>query len=83
MYNKWDNFRVVKKFAIFPIRIYQYTSQSTWWFFLETAYILQAKHYPSESNNLIRYIKSYFMGFYWKNERASDETEYNDYINRK
>ena len=28
-YQKWEHFRVVKKFTILPLKIYQYTSQTT------------------------------------------------------
>lgn len=80
-YNEWENFKAVKKFTILPLRIYQYTSQTTWWSWLDTAYILKSKHYPSESSNLINWIYSYFVGYYWKNERMSWKEEYDDYIN--
>ena len=75
-YQKWEHFRVVKKFTILPLRIYQYYSQTTWWSWLETSYILQSWKIDSS-------IKSYLFGGYWKNERMSDIEEYNDYKNSK
>ena len=87
-YQKWEHFRVIKKFTILPLRIYQYTSQRTWWSWLKTSYILQDWHYASEgllyySDNLIKWFKSYFFGGYWGNSRMSDVDEYNDYLNYK
>jgi hypothetical protein len=82
-YKKWERFRVIKKFTFFPLRIYQYTSQTTWWSWMETTYVLQIKRYHSESDNPIQYIYSYFLGHFWTNERISWEEEYNDYVNNK
>lgn len=81
MYNKWEYFRVKKKFTFLPLRIYQYTSQTTWWSWFKTTYILQEKCYPSESSG-INAISSYFIGHFWRNSRISDDTEYQNYVNR-
>lgn len=80
-FKKWDNFRVRKRFTLFPLRIYQYTSQTTWWSWLETSYILQTKRYPSDSYNrgIIGWFNAYFYGFWWSNERISSKEEYLDY----
>lgn len=56
--------RIVKKFTLFPLRIYQYTSQTTWWSWMEVAYIMQCWHYASEgldSANPITILKAYFF----------------------
>ena len=79
-YQKWDNFKVVKKFTFFPLRIYQYSSQTTWWSWMKTSYIFKTKKYPLEATNPFNYLYSYFIGYYWKNERMSDINEYNDYL---
>lgn len=73
---EWDHCRVVKKFTILPLRIYQYTSQTTWWSWFETTYILQSWKIDDG-------IRSYFYGGYWKNERLSDVEEYNEYKNHE
>jgi hypothetical protein len=75
-YGKWEHFKVIKKFTILPLRIYQYTSQTTWWSWFETTYILK----KWEINDG---IKTYIFGGYWKKERISDIEEYNNYINSK
>jgi hypothetical protein len=75
-YQIWEHFRVVKKFTFLPLRIYQYTSQTTWWSWFETTYILQSWKIDDG-------FRSYFSGGYWKNERLSDVEEYNDYKNSK
>jgi hypothetical protein len=80
-YEKWKNFKVVKRFTFFPLRIYQYSSQRTWWSWMKTSYILKDKHYPSEASNFFDWIYSYFIGYYWTNDRMSDLDEYNDYLN--
>ena len=80
-YVKWEEFRVIKKYTLFPLRIYCYTSQSTWWSWLKNEYILQSKKYPSEASSIKDIIYSYFYGRYYKNTRFSYEEEYNDYIN--
>ena len=78
---KWAKFRVIKKFTFFPLRIYQYTSQTTWWSWFKVTYIFQTKSHPSDDYK--RSIKwdlySYFYGHWWRNERMSWEDEYNDY----
>ena len=81
-WNKWEHFRLVKKFTILPLRIYQYTSQTTWWSWLNTTYILQEKCYPSDDykRGIIGWFNAYFYGYWWKNSRMSNEEEYNDYI---
>jgi hypothetical protein len=75
-FQKWEHFRIIKKFTLLPLRIYQYTSQTTWWSWLETTYILQSWEIGDG-------IKSYIFGGYWKNEKISDIEEYNDYKNSK
>lgn len=78
---KWNDFRVVKKFTFLPIRIHQATSQTTWWSWMSTTYILQV--WERGANGLLSYLKWYFNGGYWKNTRLSDIDEYNDYIQSK
>ncbi len=80
-YKKWDYFRVKKRFTLFPLRIYQYTSQTTWWSWFETTYILQVKRYPSEKykRGIIGWFNAYFYGFWWSNERIASKKEYLDY----
>ena len=80
-YKKWDEFRVIKKFTLFPLRIYQYTSQTTTWSWLKNDYILQSKQYPSNAYRIKDILYSYICGYYYKNVRFSNETEYNDYLN--
>ena len=80
-YGKWEQFRVVKRFTIFPLRIYQYTSQTTWWSWLSTTYVFQS--WEKGGDDLLSCVKHYFNGGYWKNERMSDINEYNNYINSK
>jgi len=81
-FNIWNHFRVIKKFTLLPLRIYQYTSQRTWWSWLKTTYILQAKRYPSDDHGrgLISWFNSYFHGHWWSNSRISNVDEYNDYL---
>lgn len=79
-FQKWEHFKVVKKFTFFPLRIYQYTSQRTWWSWWRTTYILKSKCYHSEADNFFYWIISFFNGHFWENERMSDIEEYNDYI---
>jgi len=80
---KWENFKVVKKFTLFPLRIYQYTSQTTWWSWMKTSYIFKTKKYPAGASNLYDWLYSFFVGYYWKNERMSGVEEYNDYLTYK
>jgi hypothetical protein len=84
-FNKWNHFRVIQKFTFLPLRIYQYTSQRTWWSWLKTTYVLQAKRYPSDGHGrgLIGWFNSYFYGHWWSNSRISNVDEYNDYIKKK
>ena len=77
---KWEKFRVIKKFTIFPLRIYQYTSQITWWSWLSTTYILQSWEYSTNDDFMIlSNIKVFFFGGYFRNSRISDKEEYEDY----
>ena len=78
--SRWKDFKVVKKFTFFPLRIYQYTSQTTWWSWMKTSYILKGKNYPSAASNFFNWLYSYFIGYYWKTERMSDINEYNNYL---
>ena len=82
-FQKWENFKVVKRFTFFPLRIYQYSSQTTWWSWLKTSYIFKTKKYPAGASNLFDWLYSYFIGCYWLNERMSDIEEYNDYLKYK
>jgi hypothetical protein len=82
IYRSKNDTRVIKKFTFLPLRIYQYTSQTTYWSWFETTYILQEWCFPSEgfygiNSNPIKRFKSYFFGGYWKNVRFSSEEEYN------
>lgn len=77
-YEKWEHFKVIKKFTFLPLRLYQYTSQTTWWSWLSTTYILQS--WVIGGDGILNSIKHYFNGGYWRNERISDVEEYNDYI---
>jgi hypothetical protein len=72
-YQKWERFRVIKRFTWLPLRIELYTAQTIWWSWLETTYILQ----DWEVDNGLR---SYLFGGYWKNCRVSWVEEYNDYV---
>jgi len=80
--NKSNQHRVIKKFTFLPLRIYQYTSQRTWWSWLSTVYVFQSWHFASEgfcSDSPVKWVKSYFLGGYWKNERMSCGEEYGKY----
>lgn len=74
-----QKYRVIKKFTLLPLRIYQYTSLTTWWSWLETTYILQCFQHASEYDSTSAQIKSYFFGGYWKNIRITDIDEFNSY----
>ncbi len=73
-YNKNSDkqYRIIKKFTILPIKIYQYTSQTTWWSWLETTYIYQSWYYSSN-----------MFGGFWKNVRISNQDEYEQYLNEQ
>jgi hypothetical protein len=79
-YRTWEHFRVKKKFTLFPLRIYQRTSHRTWWSWLKTSYIFQEKIQHGREANIIQWLRFYFTGHYWKNERMSWLDEYYDYI---
>ena len=77
-YQKWEHFKVEKRFTLFPLRIYQWSSQTIWWSWLKTSYIFKEKRH--DTSNLFNSLYFYFAGYYWKNCRMSDIDEYNDYL---
>lgn len=80
-WDQWEHFRVIKKFTIFPLRIYQYSSQRTWWSWLSTTYILQSWEYSAcyDDFAILNKIKVYFFGGYYENSRISNLEEYEEY----
>lgn len=80
---QWEDFKVIKKFTIFPVRIYQYSSHRIWWSWMKTSYILQGKCYPGDEDNVLEYVEGYLYGYFYKNSRMSDKEEYEDYLKNK
>jgi|19_taG_2_1085344.scaffolds.fasta_scaffold00073_20 hypothetical protein len=78
-YEQWEQFRVVPKFAFLPMRIYQYTSQRVWWFWLEPVFLLQSKTYGS-SSKIGQWFDWYRKGYHWRTSRPASDEEYNEYI---
>lgn len=74
-----SKYRVIKKFTLLPLRIYQHTSLTTWWSWLETTYIFQCFEHANNNDKLSAQIKSFFFGGYWKNIRITNINEFNTY----
>ena len=75
-------YRVIKKFTLLPLRIYQSSSLTTWWSWLETTYIFQSFEHANNNDSLSAQIKSYFFGGYWENIRITDIKEFKDFFTK-